>query len=164
MAKVGDVSRILIIVPTVGIADVWWTAASRTVRHTPTLPLLGLRQWRAVEPIGEGWLGAITTYQSLCAAPEMFLAHVTDPGHRTLVIFDEVHHAGAEASWGAAAQFSFSQGATAILSLSGTPFRTGRDPIVFVPSENGNARPLYRYSYDDAIRDGACRPVQFVEA
>jgi hypothetical protein len=74
-----------------------------------------------------------------------------------------VHHAGAEASWGEAAQFSFSQGVAAILSLSGTPFRTRRDQIVFVPSLNGAAEPHYRYSYDDAIGDGACRPVQFVE-
>jgi hypothetical protein len=75
-------------VPTVGIADVWWAAAGRSMRHTPTLPLLGLREWRAVDPIGEGWLGAITTYQSLFEAPDMYLAHATDPGHRTLVIFD----------------------------------------------------------------------------
>ncbi|OBH55019.1 hypothetical protein A5687_03320 [Mycobacterium mantenii] len=123
----------------------------------------GLREWRAVDPIGDGWLGAITTYQSLFAAPDMYLAHATDPGHRTLVIFDEVHHASAAASWGEAAQFSFSQGAHAILSLSGTPFRTDRNAIVFVPSLNGVAKPHYRYSYDDAIRDGVCRPVQFVE-
>jgi superfamily II DNA or RNA helicase len=163
LAEAGEISRVMIVVPTIGIADGWWTAAGRTTRHTPTLPLHGLREWRAVDPIGDGWLGAITTYQSLFAAPEMYLAHATDPGHRTLVIFDEVHHAGTDASWGEAAQFSFSQGAQTILSLSGTPFRIGRDPIVFVPSLNGAAKPHYRYSYDDAIRDGACRPVQFVE-
>jgi hypothetical protein len=47
--------------------------------------------------------------------------------------------------------------------MSGTPFRVNKDPIVFVPSEEGNARPHYTYSYDQAIADGACRPVQFVE-
>src|SRR5207249_559975 len=107
------------------------------------------------------WAGAVITYQSLFHLTEMFLAHTTDPGHRTLVIFDEVHHAGAEAAWGEAAQTAFASGARAILSLSGTPFRTNRDPIAFVPSEGGSAKPHYRYSYDDAIIDGACRPVQF---
>jgi superfamily II DNA or RNA helicase len=136
LAEAGEISRVLIIVPTIGIADGWWTAAGRSLRHTPTLPLHGLREWRPVDPIGDGWLGAITTYQSVFAAPEMYLAHATDPGYRTLVIFDEVHHAGANASWGEAAQFSFSQRAHAILSRSGTPFRTDRDPIVFVPSLN----------------------------
>lgn len=164
MVAAGDISRLLIVVPTVGIADVWYSAAGPSVSHTPTLPIHGLGKWRPVDPIGDGWLGAVTTYHSLCAAPEMFLAHVTDPGHRTLVIFDEVHHAGADAMWGTAAQFAFSDGAAAILSLSGTPFRTGRDPIAFVPSHGGSAKPHFRYSYDEAIRDGTCRPVQFVEA
>jgi superfamily II DNA or RNA helicase len=163
LVEAGEISRVLIIVPTVGIGDEWRTAAGRSVRHTPTLPLHGLREWRAVDPIGDGWLGAITTYQSLFAAPDMYLAHATDPGHRTLVIFDEVHHAGADAAWGEAAQFSFAQAAHAILSLSGTPFRTDQHPIVFVPSRKGAAKPHYRYSYDEAIRDGVCRPVQFVE-
>ncbi len=79
------------------------------------------------------------------------------------MIFDEVHHAGARAAWGRAAQEAFAAGAAGILSLSGTPFRTGRDPIVFVPAEGGRARPRFRYSYDQAIDDRACRPVQFVE-
>jgi superfamily II DNA or RNA helicase len=163
LVKSDAISRVLVVVPTVGIADVWWTAAGAATRHTPTMPLLGHREWRPVQPIGDQWLGAITTYQSLFSAADIFLAHTTESGHRTLIIFDEVHHAGAEASWGRAAQFSFARSATAILSLSGTPFRTDRDPIVFVPSRGGSAKPLYRYSYDDAIRDGTCRPVQFVE-
>jgi superfamily II DNA or RNA helicase len=164
LVAAGRVSRVLVVVPTLGIADGWQLAASAASPRSPTLPLRSQRDWRAVNPIGDEWLGAIISYQSLLASTEMFLAHATDPGHRTLVIFDEVHHAGANAAWGISAQEAFAAGASAILSLSGTPFRTGRDPIVFVPSEGGSAQPHYRYSYDDAIRDGACRPVQFVEA
>lgn len=159
----GEISRVLVVVPTLGIADGWNRAASAASPRTPTLPLRSQRDWRAVDSIGDNWLGAVITYQSLFAATDMFLAHATDPGYRTLVVFDEVHHAGANASWGQAAQEAFAAGARAILSLTGTPFRTGRDPIVFVPSEGGSARPHYRYSYDEAIKDGACRPVQFVE-
>lgn len=159
----GKISRVLVVVPTLGIADGWNRAASASTPTAPTLPLRSQRDWRPVDPIGDKWLGAVITYQSLFASTEMFLAHATDPGHRTLVIFDEVHHAGANAAWGQAAQSAFASGARAILSLSGTPFRTGRDPIVFVPSEGGSAQPHYRYTYRDAIRDGACRPVQFVE-
>ncbi|MEZ0070090.1 superfamily II DNA or RNA helicase [Streptacidiphilus sp. MAP12-20] len=160
----GQVSRVLVVVPSLAIADGWSQAASSATPNSPTLPLRTQRDWRSVDPIGDEWLGAIITYQSLFAATEMFLAHATDPGHRTLVIFDEVHHAGAKAAWGISAQEAFAAGAWGILSLSGTPFRTGRDPIAFVPSEHGNARPHYRYSYDRAITDRACRPVQFVEA
>jgi superfamily II DNA or RNA helicase len=158
------ISRVLIVVPTLAIADGWQRSASVSAPEAPTLPLRSQRDWRTVDPIGDDWLGAIITYQSLFASTEMFLAHATDPGQRTLVIFDEVHHAGTDAAWGISAQEAFASGAAAILSMSGTPFRTKRDPIVFVPTEDGNARPHFRYSYDQAIRDGACRPVQFVEA
>ncbi|MFG2456521.1 DEAD/DEAH box helicase family protein [Streptomyces sp. NPDC048523] len=164
LATKGHISRVLVVVPSLAIADGWARACSVATPGAPTLPLRTQRDWRAVDPIGDGWLGAIITYQSLLSSTEMFLAHATDPGQRTLVIFDEVHHAGADAAWGIAAQEAFAAGAWGILSLSGTPFRTVRDPIAFVPSEGGNARPHYRYSYDQAITDGACRPVQFVEA
>jgi len=160
----GDISRVLIVVPTLAIADGWQSATVASSNGTPTLPLLSQREWRSVDPIGDGWLGAIITYQSLFRSTEMFLAHATDPGHRTLVIFDEVHHAGTEGAWGTSAQEAFAKGAAAILSMTGTPFRTDQAPIVFVPSAGGDARPHYRYGYDSAIRDGACRPVQFVEA
>lgn len=158
----GEVSRVLIIVPTLGIADGWVAAASKMNSGSPTLPLHGPRDWRAVNPIGDRWVGVVATYQSLSSMADMFLAHATDPGHRTLVVFDEVHHAGATGAWGNASQQAFAAGARAILSLTGTPFRTDRAPIVFVPSEGGSAKADYRYSYDQAIRDGVCRPVQFV--
>jgi superfamily II DNA or RNA helicase len=163
LVATGQISRVLVVVPTLAIADEWQRAASMATPGAPTLPLRSQRDWRAVDPIGDEWFGAIITYQSLFASTEMFLAHATDPGQRTLVIFDEVHHAGANSAWGTSAQEAFASGAAAILSMSGTPFRTKRDPIVFVPSEAGNARPHFRYSYDQAILDGACRPVQFVE-
>ena len=157
------ISRVLIVVPTLGIADGWLRSASGTDPSCPRLPLRGPRDWRAVNPIGEQWVGAVFTYQSLFAMTDMFLAHATDPGHRTLVVFDEVHHAGVDASWGRAAQVAFSSAASAVLSLSGTPFRTDKVPIAFVPSENGATKPNYRYTYREAIIDEACRPVQFVE-
>jgi superfamily II DNA or RNA helicase len=164
LVEQGVISRVLVVVPTLAIADGWQFAASPANRRAPTIPLRSQRTWRVVDPIGNDWLGAIVTYQSLFASTDLFLAHATDPGHHTLVVFDEVHHAGAGAAWGTSAQVAFAAGASKILSLSGTPFRTQGDPIVFVPSEGGSATPHFRYSYDDAIGDRACRPVQFVEA
>jgi superfamily II DNA or RNA helicase len=70
----GHISRVLIVVHTVGIADEWARAASITSPATPTLPLRNQRDRRSVDPIGEDWLGAIITYQSLFASTEMFLA------------------------------------------------------------------------------------------
>lgn len=163
LLETGVISRVLIVAPTLGIVEGWLRAASIACPTSPTLPLRGPRDWRPVNPIGDDWVGAVFTYQSLFAMTDMFLAHATDPGQRTLVVFDEVHHAGAGSGWGEALQVAFSGAAAAILSLSGTAFRTDQEPIVFVPSENGAAKPHYRYSYRDAIVDGACRPVQFVE-
>lgn len=163
MVTTGEISRVLVVVPTVAIADGWQRSASSATPGAPTMPLRSTRDWRPVDPIGDGWLGAIITYQSLFFQTEMFLAHTTDLGERTLVIFDEVHHAGTDGAWGRAAQEAFALGAAAILSMSGTPFRVNKDAIVFVPSVEGNAQPHYTYSFDQAIADGACRPVQFVE-
>jgi superfamily II DNA or RNA helicase len=163
MVLSGEISRVIIVVPTIAIADGWQRSASIATPDAPTMPLRSTRDWRPFNPIGDEWLGAIITYQSLSRLTEMFLAHAADPGHRTLVIFDEVHHAGAESSWGTSAQQAFSSAAAGILSMSGTPFRIEKDPIVFVPTVNGNVKPHYVYTYDQAIADGACRPVQFVE-
>ena len=160
----GVISRLLVFVPSLGIADGWLESASARDRLPPTLPLLGPRNWSPVRPILDRWVGVISTYQSLFAATDMYLAHASDPGHRTLVIFDEIHHAGVDSGWGVSAQEAFRQGAAAILSFTGTPFRTNRDAIVFVRTKGGAARPHYRYGYDRALKDGTCRPVQFVFA
>jgi len=158
----GDISRLVIVVPTLGICDGWLESASTASRAAPTIPLRGPRSWSPVNPIGDKYAGVVITYQGLFFASDMILAHATDPEHRTMVVFDEVHHAGVESGWGLRAQEAFARSAAAILSLSGTPFRTDRDPIVFVPAIRGEAQPDYRYGYDRAIEDGACRPVQFV--
>jgi superfamily II DNA or RNA helicase len=158
----GDISRLIIVVPTLGICDGWLESASSASKASPTIPLRGPRSWSPVNPIGDKHAGVVITYQGLFFASDMILAHATDPGHRTMVLFDEVHHAGAQSGWGIRAQEAFAQSARAILSLSGTPFRTDRDPIVFVPSTRDEARPDFRYGYEHAIEDRACRPVQFV--
>jgi superfamily II DNA or RNA helicase len=161
LLEAGKISRVLVVVPTVGIRNGWLMAASKRSPGTPTLPLEG-PEWKATDLIRDDRVGAVFTYQALATMSEAFLAHATDPGHRTLVIFDEVHHASAENTWGGSAVEAFAQDATAVLSLSGTPFRTDKNPIAFVPHRGGSAKPDYRYSYGDAVRDGACRPVQFV--
>lgn len=158
----GKINRVLVVAPTRAIADGWASAASEADRAAPSLPLHGTA-WRKTQPIGRH-VGAVFTYQSLQASPDLFLAHSAEPGFRTLVVFDEVHHASVESSWGRAALDAFIHGAAAVLSLSGTPFRTDQSAMAFVPTRRGAALPLYRYAYDAAIADGACRPVQFVFA
>ena len=78
------------------------------------------------------------------------------------MILDEVHHAGVGHSFGLAAQQAFNAAARRVLSLTGTAFRKD-DPIVFVRDVEGHVVPDFVYSYGDALTDGACRPVRFVQ-
>lgn len=78
----------------------------------------------------------------------------------TLVIFDEIHHAGETLVWGDAIREAFS-GAVSRLLLSGTPFRTDNNSIPFVTYEDGRSRADFSYGYGDGLRDDVCRPVLF---
>ena len=97
-----------------------------------------------------------------CSNPTQIEALAAEPGYRTLVILDEVHHAGVDHSFGLAAQQAFNAAARRVLSLTGTAFRKD-DPIVFVRDVEGRVVPDFVYSYGDALTDGACRPVRFVQ-
>jgi superfamily II DNA or RNA helicase len=153
------INRVLIVVPTVRIADQWVEAGSG-VGGGPVVPLAPVG-WRPTQPLFQRWAGAVFTYHALFAQTTMFEALAAEPGFRTLVIFDEIHHAGAERAWGIAAQQAFMNAATRILSLSGTAFRS-KDPIVFIETKDGRSVADDTYSYSDALADGVCRPLRFV--
>jgi superfamily II DNA or RNA helicase len=103
----------------------------------------------------------VVTYQGVGANPE---AHRVRCGHRTLCILDEPHHLGTghlvSKLWAAGVEHGFAW-ATRRLLLTGTPFRSDRQRIPFVRYEDDECRPDYRYSYEDALRDGVCRPIYF---
>jgi superfamily II DNA or RNA helicase len=84
----------------------------------------------------------------------------------TLVIMDEVHHAGDAKSWGDAVREAFDP-AVRRLALTGTPFRSDDSPIPFVtyePDGEGvlHSKADHSYGYADALRDGVVRPVVFL--
>ena len=75
---------------------------------------------------------------------------------KTLVILDEVHHAGDALSWGEGVREAF-EPATRRLALTGTPFRSDINPIPFVtyaPGDDGVPRSVadYTYGYAHALR------------
>jgi superfamily II DNA or RNA helicase len=152
------VNRVLIVVPTARLVD-QWTAAGSGADGAAAVPLAPAG-WRPTQSLLQQWAGAAFTYHALFAQTTMFQALAAEPGYRTLVIFDEIHHAGTERAWGIAAQQAFMSVATRILSLSGTPFRT-RDPIVIIRAADGKPIADYTYSYGDALADGVCRPLKF---
>jgi superfamily II DNA or RNA helicase len=85
---------------------------------------------------------------------------------RTLVVLDEIHHAGDSRSWGDGVKAAF-EPALRRLALTGTPFRSDENPIPFVQYERGGDGLLRSkadtvYGYSDALYDGVVRPVIFL--
>ena len=101
--------------------------------------------------------GAAITYQQISAAPQLYRQLAGVP---SLVVLDEIHHAGDAASWGAALKDAFGN-AVHRISLSGTPFRSDGSAIPFVQYHRGECVPSYSYDYADALKDGVCRPLVF---
>lgn len=102
-------------------------------------------------------VGRVFTYQRLGMDPQAFLAR---DRRRTLVVLDEIHHAGDSKTWGDALRLVFS-GAHRRLLLSGTPFRSDNNAIPFVRYENGLSVSDFSYGYGEALRDSYCAPLYF---
>jgi superfamily II DNA or RNA helicase len=108
--------------------------------------------------------GVAVTYAQVAAHPVLHRQRTEN--RRTLVIFDEIHHAGDALSWGDAVREAF-EPARRRLALTGTPFRTDTNPIPFVsyaPEPDGSRRSVsdYVYGYGPALDDGVVRPVIFL--
>jgi len=108
--------------------------------------------------------GAVVTYAQVGVAPQVHRRRTL--ARRTLVILDEIHHAGDSRSWGDGVRVAF-EPAVRRLMLTGTPFRSDENPIPFVRYEKGpdglaRSRADSTYGYADALRDGVVRPVIFL--
>jgi superfamily II DNA or RNA helicase len=103
--------------------------------------------------------GCAVTYQSV--GSQMTVLQRICAKHPTLVIFDEIHHAGDENTWGGCIRTAFG-GALKRLAMSGTVFRSDGTPIPFITYDgDGYARADFRYDYPEAIKDTAVRLVSF---
>jgi superfamily II DNA or RNA helicase len=110
------------------------------------------------------YAGVVVTYAQVAAHPALHRQRTT--GRRTLVIFDEIHHAGDAMSWGEATREAF-EPARRRLALTGTPFRSDANPIPFVtyledPDGSRRSSADYVYGYGPALEDGVVRPVIFL--
>ena len=111
--------------------------------------------------VGADYDGVVVTYQTVASLPLLWRRLCSN--RRTLVIFDEIHHAGEGDGqiWGPALKEAF-EVATRRLLLSGTPFRTDGMPIPFVEYESNRAVAGYNYDYGMALTDGGVvRPAVF---
>jgi superfamily II DNA or RNA helicase len=108
--------------------------------------------------------GVAVTYAQVAAHPALHRQRTLS--RRTLVVFDEIHHAGDALSWGEAVRVAF-EPARRRLGLTGTPFRSDTNPIPFVTYSRGADGSLrsssdYVYGYGPALSDGVVRPVIFL--
>ncbi|WP_370200522.1 DEAD/DEAH box helicase [Aeromicrobium sp.] len=151
----GVVERIVVVTPTDHLKTQWALAASG----------LGIRLEPALSgALAPGFDGYCVTYAGLSVNPNGHRVRID--ARKTLVILDEVHHAGDSLSWGDAVQEAC-EGAVRRLSLTGTPFRSDDSPIPFVtyePQRDGTKQSVadYSYNYGRALRDGVVRPVLFM--
>ncbi len=153
-----QIDRIIIVAPTEHLKTQWAEAAHRI--HLAIDPAFGVKQGRA----SRDFVGIALTYAGVAANP--LALRIRTEGFKTLVILDEVHHAGDALSWGESVREAF-EPATRRLMLTGTPFRSDANPIPFVryePDSSGGlrSRPDYSYGYTEALADGIVRPVLFL--
>ena len=153
-----EVARLTIVTPTEHLKHQWAQAASRFGLAIDSA------YRNAQGPAGADFHGVAVTYAQVAAHPALHRQRTEN--RRTLVVFDEIHHAGDALSWGDAIREAFDP-ARRRLALTGTPFRTDANPIPFVTyaaESGGGLRSAsdYVYGYGPALEDGVVRPVIFL--
>ncbi|WP_407565175.1 DEAD/DEAH box helicase [Streptomyces sp. 184] len=150
------VQQITVVAPTEHLKTQWSEAAARIgIRLDPEY---------SAGPVGKSYHGVAVTYAGVGVRPMLHRNRCEQ--RKTLVILDEIHHAGDSRSWGEACLEAF-EPATRRLALTGTPFRSDTNPIPFVVYEEGNdgirrSSADYTYGYGNALGDGVVRPVIFL--
>ncbi|WP_299527931.1 DEAD/DEAH box helicase [uncultured Streptomyces sp.] len=150
------VQQITVVAPTEHLKKQWAEAAARIgIKLDPDY---------SAGPVSKEYHGVAVTYAGVGVRPMLHRNRCEQ--RKTLVILDEIHHAGDSKSWGEACQEAFDP-ATRRLALTGTPFRSDTNPIPFVSYEEGNdgirrSSADYTYGYGNALADGVVRPVIFL--
>ncbi|MFX0593782.1 DEAD/DEAH box helicase [Melissospora conviva] len=154
----GTVDAVTVVAPTEHLKTQWASAAARVGIE------LDAAFRNADLHSSADFHGAVVTYAQVGMAPQVHRRRTMT--RRTLVILDEIHHAGDSRSWGDGVKAAF-EPAVRRLMLTGTPFRSDDNPIPFVVYEKGgDGLPRSKadsvYGYADALRDGVVRPVLFL--
>nr|WP_275426134.1 DEAD/DEAH box helicase [Nocardioides gilvus] len=152
------IDRVTIVTPTDHLKTQWAKAAERA--GIPIDPTYSAGKGK----ISKEFLGIAVTYAGVAVNP--LAMRIRTERFRTLVILDEVHHAGDALSWGEGIREAFDPAARR-LALTGTPFRSDINPIPFVryaPGPDGVPQSVadYTYGYSEALADHVVRPVLFM--
>ncbi|NYE35224.1 superfamily II DNA or RNA helicase [Nocardioides cavernae] len=152
------VDRITVVAPTEHLKTQWAEAAARA--GIPIDPTYSAGKGRT----SDDYVGIAVTYAGVAVNP--LAMRIRTERFKTLVILDEIHHAGDALSWGEGVREAFDP-ATRRLALTGTPFRSDINPIPFVsyaPGDDGipTSAADYTYGYAHALADHVVRPVLFM--
>ncbi|GAB3701082.1 DEAD/DEAH box helicase [Mariniluteicoccus flavus] len=152
------IDRVCVVAPTEHLKTQWAEAAHRV--GIAIDPSFGAKQGKASREFD----GYALTYAGVATNPLALRIRVEQ--HKTLVILDEVHHAGDALSWGESVREAFDPAAKRLM-LTGTPFRSDTNPIPFVRYTSDGKGGLrseadYTYGYGEALADGIVRPVLFL--
>jgi len=151
------IDRVVVVCPTDHLRTQWADAAGAVGL------VLDPGMTNAQGPLPSGADGYVTTYAQVAGRPAIHAARCRRV--RTLVVLDEIHHAGDGLSWGEATAEAFGD-VHRRLSLTGTPFRTRpgeRIPFVSYETDGDLLRSVadFTYGYREALADGVVRPVVF---
>ncbi|MCQ4042492.1 DEAD/DEAH box helicase [Streptantibioticus rubrisoli] len=150
------VQQVTVVAPTEHLKKQWAEAAARIgIKLDPDY---------SAGPVSREYHGVAVTYAGVGVRPMLHRNRCEQ--RKTLVILDEIHHAGDTKSWGEACFEAFEPAARR-LALTGTPFRSDTNPIPFVSyaeGPDGIRRSVadYTYGYGNALADGVVRPVIFL--
>ncbi len=152
------IDRIIVVAPTEHLKLQWAEAAARA--GIPIDPTYAAGKGRT----SGDYVGVAVTYAGVAVNP--LAMRIRAERFKTLVILDEVHHAGDALSWGEGVREAFEPAARR-LALTGTPFRSDINPIPFVtyaPGPDGVPRSVadFTYGYAHALADHVVRPVLFM--
>ena len=152
------IDRVTVVAPTEHLKTQWAQAAERA--GIPIDPTYAAGKGRT----SQDYVGIAVTYAGVAVNP--LAMRIRTERFKTLVILDEVHHAGDALSWGEGVREAFEPAARR-LALTGTPFRSDVNPIPFVsyaPGPDGIPRSAadFTYGYSHALADHVVRPVLFL--
>jgi len=147
----GTVEHIAVVVPTDPLRLQWCDSGS-DVRLRPLDDAIVSKA---------GYDGVVLTYAQLAVGASADLMRRDVGRHPTLLIADEIHHAGGKLPYSAGLERAFDPAARRLL-LTGTPWRRDNRPIPYVRYEDdGNLHVDYHYRYGRAVNDHICRPIVF---
>jgi superfamily II DNA or RNA helicase len=161
MLDAGRVEQVVVVAPRTKVAEQWIDALNKA--DVPSAQWSVVRSLRESGPV----LNPVMTFQGLSQDPSRVQYFCSQ--RPTLVIIDELHHAASGASWGDSALHAFDN-SMHILKLTGTPFRTDGNQIVWLDYDDDDVDASialideddsYVLSYGSAVELGYCRAIAF---